>query len=129
VSDDGEPVSADAVEHAARMVARREHRWFQFAAGLTVAAAAGMATWGLGGIPIGIVAFALAGRAMGRKRRARELAEATRDATRTWSLVGHTVRGRSPGRGDLELVLPPGEVRSLRALPAARVVSRSDGSS
>lgn len=117
-----EPVAAIAVEHAAKLVERRHHKVFIASAAVTVGCASAMAAIGLAGIPLGIIAFAIAGRSLGKRRRAAEVARATRDAARSWSLVGATAVGRAPDRRDLELALTPGAVRSLRALPPARVV-------
>jgi len=124
MADRAEVVAPVAVEHAARIVERRHHKIFIGSAVVTVGCASAMTAIGLAGIPLGIIAFAVAGRSLGRRRRAAAIARETANAARTWSLAGNTVVGRTPDRSDLDLVLTPAAVRSLRALPAARVVLR-----
>lgn len=117
-----EPVAPIAVEHAAKAVDRSQRKWFLGSAAVTIASAATLPAIGITGIPIGILAFVIAGRAAGRRRRAAEIARATADPDRTWSVADRTVTGRHPDRRDLVLSLPPSVVRTLRALPPARVV-------
>jgi hypothetical protein len=119
---EAEPVAAIAVEHAAKAAERRHSKLFVASAVVTVGCASAMSAIGLIGIPLGLLAFAVAGRSLGRRRRAAEIVRATGDHARTWSLVGHTVTGHAPDRRDLVLSLPQSGVRMLRALPAARVV-------
>ena len=117
-----EPVAALAVEHAAKLVERRHHKVLIASSVVTVGCASAMTAIGLVGIPLGLLAFFVAGRSLGKRRRAAEVVRATRDDARSWSLAGDTVVGRAAARRDLELALTPDAVRSLRALPPARVV-------
>jgi hypothetical protein len=119
---DGDAVSEEAVEHAARVDERHHTRVFVVTSGVMIAAPAAAIAIGLVSLPIGVVAFMAALRASGRRRRARDVVRATRSGDRTWTLAGSTVHGRddSGQARDIELALTPAAVRTLRALPAAR---------
>jgi hypothetical protein len=124
VAGPGDVVAPAAVAHAASLIAERQRK-ISLGAGVTTALlAASIGAIGIPGIPLALAAFIVTGRALGRRRRAREIARASVTGDYTWELTGRTLTGSlaDERRADLELRLSAGDVRTLRALPAARVV-------